>query len=158
MDRITFEELYLSFAKMVSFRSTCGRVGNGAVITSEDMYHVHSIGYNGSPRKNPHNCQGAEAVGTCGCIHAEINAILKVPVRDDSKVMFCTSSPCSECAKFIVQSGFSKIIYNHEYRIKEPIRFLADNNIIMVHMPVIMNFPIIKFSDFLKGISKCHMK
>lgn len=153
MDRITLEELFLSFAKMVSFRSTCGRAQNGAVITSEDMYHVHSIGYNGSPRKNPHNCPGLEAVGTCGCIHAEINAILKVPVKDESKVMFCTSSPCPECAKFIVQSGFSKVFYSQKYRIEKPILFLADNNITVMHIPVILNFPVVKFTDFLEGLS-----
>lgn len=128
-NRIALSDIYMLLAKIVSLRSTCYREGNGAVIASNDLFHIYSFGYNGSPKGLQHDCKGISNIGTCGCIHAEINAILKVPVKDYQKIMFCTKSPCMQCADFIIQSGFSIVYYLREYRDISPIKKIRSSGI-----------------------------
>jgi deoxycytidylate deaminase len=53
------------------------------------------------------------------CVHAEINALIKVRVNDLHKVVFVTGQPCVTCAKAIVNSGASKVYYRSAYRSDE---------------------------------------
>src|SRR2546425_138546 len=53
------------------------------------------------------------------CVHAEINALIKVRVNDPGKVFFVTGQPCVTCAKAIINSGASKIYYRSTYRSNE---------------------------------------
>jgi deoxycytidylate deaminase len=50
------------------------------------------------------------------CVHAEINALIKVRVNDPQKVVFITGQPCATCAKAIINSGASKVYYRSAYR------------------------------------------
>lgn len=120
-NRMSMQELYARMAKLVSLRSTCKRQQNGAVITSTDMRRVLSIGYNGSPRNTEH-CHGGEP-GTCGCIHAELNALLK-KYSPEPAVMFLTTSPCIECAKAIIQANIVKVYFINYYRDTVPLSAL----------------------------------
>lgn len=53
------------------------------------------------------------------CVHAEINALIKVRVNDPRKVVFVTGQPCVTCAKAIINSGASKVYYRSAYRSNE---------------------------------------
>lgn len=53
------------------------------------------------------------------CVHAEINALIKVRVNDPHKVVFVTGQPCITCAKAIINSGASKVYYRSAYRSNE---------------------------------------
>jgi deoxycytidylate deaminase len=53
------------------------------------------------------------------CVHAEINALIKVRVNDPKKVVFVTGQPCITCAKAIINSGASKVYYRAAYRSSE---------------------------------------
>lgn len=121
-DRIPIFEIYMRMAEQVSLRSSCIRLKTGAVIVSSDLTQVYSIGFNGSVKGWVNSCNGIE--GKCGCLHAEENALLKVRIADKNKVLFCTDSPCMDCAKKLIQSGFSDVFYRREYRDKKPIVFL----------------------------------
>jgi len=51
-------------------------------------------------------------------IHAEANAILfaakeGISTRDCN--LYVTTAPCSECAKMIIQSGITRVVYQDEY-------------------------------------------
>lgn len=51
-------------------------------------------------------------------IHAEINAILfaaRTGNSIDGATLYCTLSPCGDCAKAIAQSGIKRLIYCEEY-------------------------------------------
>jgi dCMP deaminase len=51
-------------------------------------------------------------------LHAETNAIAKVarsPESAEGATLFCTHTPCIECAKLIYQSGISEVYYRVEY-------------------------------------------
>lgn len=56
--------------------------------------------------------------GRSKIIHAEINAILFAAREGksiDGGTMYCTMSPCPDCAKAIAQSGIRTLVYCEEY-------------------------------------------
>jgi dCMP deaminase len=60
-------------------------------------------------------------------LHAESNAITKLAKSTESgqgAMMFCTHSPCMECAKLIFQSGITSVYYKSDYRSNAGIDFL----------------------------------
>jgi deoxycytidylate deaminase len=67
-------------------------------------------------------------VGNCGCIHAEIAMLNKLPAP---VVVFLSTSPCLACAKELVKAGVLRVIYQTEYRIKDGIKYLVDNGVVV---------------------------
>lgn len=126
MKRISMHEVYANFASIVSKRSTCLRLKTGAVIVSKDLLRIYSIGYNGTPHNMKHDCSSIE--GQCGCLHAEINALLKKNTPEQS-IIFCTHSPCITCAKYILQSNICQVYYISEYRDTQPLDLLSNQGI-----------------------------
>lgn len=60
-------------------------------------------------------------------LHAESNAIAKLARSNNSGAgadLFCTHSPCMECAKLIYQTGIKRVFYLTEYRDDAGIKFL----------------------------------
>lgn len=113
--RPSLAQVYMKFAVNLSGRSTCLRSKVGSVITTRDFEQVLAIGYNGNAKGLPNKCDRDEP-GNCGCIHAEVNALVKCGRQHPDKIMFTTLSPCEMCAKLIVNAGFSKVFYAEEYR------------------------------------------
>ena len=64
--------------------------------------------------------------GKYGCIHAEINALVKCNSDAADKVMFVTLSPCKQCAAAIINApgGFSTVYYSEEWKDDSGIRLL----------------------------------
>jgi len=108
------EYIIMQFAVLMAGRSDCKRAQIGAAVCSEDLTQIYSYGYNGGAKGQKCICSGE--AGNCGCLHAEINALIKCSVKDPNKVMVTTVFPCAVCAKAIVNSGFSKVFYLKEYR------------------------------------------
>ena len=51
-------------------------------------------------------------------IHAEQNAIIqaaKLGISIEGATMYCTHQPCVICAKMIVNSGISRVVYGEGY-------------------------------------------
>jgi len=143
--RISMPELFMSIALLVKQRSICKVNQVGVVIAPLNLRNIYSFGYNGPVHGENHNiCNGIS--GQCGCLHAEINALLKVQVKDSEKVMFTTTSPCMYCAKAIIQSGFSKIYYYEPYRDLSPIDYLKKFKIEVIQLKT--NF-LENFAQFL---------
>lgn len=111
-------QVFLSFAKLISTLSTCGRLQVGTIITDKNFEHVLGIGYNGNAAGEPNTCD-SDTPGACGCVHSEVNALIKCGSTDKDKVMFVTTHPCLACSKLIVNSGFSKIFYSNDYRVED---------------------------------------
>jgi dCMP deaminase len=116
--RIPLYEVYMRMAEELAKRSTCARAQVGTVITDAALSNVLGIGYNGNASGLPNRCDSTEA-GRCGCIHSEVNALVKAPGSVRDKVLFVTMSPCVMCAKLIIQSGVTHVFYRSAYR--EPI-------------------------------------
>lgn len=105
--------IMMNFAIELSSLSKCEERGVAAVITDESMAQVLSIGINGGP-KGLADCL-CSIEGKYGCIHAEINALIKCNDNADNKRMFITLAPCKQCAAAIVNSpGRISTVYYHE--------------------------------------------
>ena len=121
--RPTMDEIWMNLAINISERSTCSRNKVGCVITNKDKSRVLGVGYNGNFKGGPNSCDSAIA-GNCGCLHSELNALLKVVENSPNKIIYCTVSPCLSCVKMIINSGCSKVIFLEEYRLISPIDIL----------------------------------
>ena len=127
-NRITKEEMFMKMAEIIAMRSTCKRLQVGALIVDSSLLYILAIGYNGNYVGGPNICDSDE-VGFCGCIHAESNALIKADNRVKDKILFLTNMPCKNCAKLIINSGFSKVYYRHKYRLTEGVELLKKSNI-----------------------------
>ena len=116
-------EVYMRMAEELAKRSTCARLQVGTVITDAKLENVLAIGYNGNVRGFPNRCDSDEA-GKCGCIHSEMNALVKAPGQLRDKVAFITASPCVMCAKLMVQANVSWIFYRERYRVPSGLEIL----------------------------------
>ena len=124
VDRIPLYEVYMRMAEELSKRSTCARLQVGTVVTDAQLQNVLAIGYNGNARGLPNKCDSS-VPGQCGCIHSEVNALVKAPGATRDKVVFVTSSPCVMCAKLMVNSGVTHVFYRRAYRDPSGVELLA---------------------------------
>ena len=99
------------------------------IITDKDLTQVNSIGLNGGP-KGLVDCM-CKIDGKYGCVHAEINALIKCMTNDPGKVMFVTLSPCKQCAAAIINApgGFSAVYYFEEWKDTTGIKLLKQAGI-----------------------------
>ena len=68
--------------------------------------------------------------GKSGFIHAEINALIKMDYNNPKpKTLYITLSPCTQCAKAIINGGIQRVVYLNEYRDKSGIDLLSQNGI-----------------------------
>ena len=79
-------QILADFTRNLASLSKCTERKVAAVITNKDMTQVYSIGVNGGPR-GLMDCMCALG-GKYGCIHAEINALIKCRSDTEDKVMF----------------------------------------------------------------------
>jgi len=67
-------------------------------------------------------------------LHAESNALMKIARSTNSSIgstMYLTCSPCFECAKLIIQSGITRLVYKEDYRKEDGIDLLRLTDIII---------------------------
>ncbi len=108
----------MGIAIMSAARSKDPGTQVGACIVDEDN-RILSVGYNGMPAGcsddvMPWNREGANLESKYFFVcHAELNAILNYRGGGTLKGArcYCTLFPCNECAKAIIQSGISEVIY-----------------------------------------------
>lgn len=104
-------KIFANFTKELAKLSKCGERQVAAIIADKDLTQIYSIGVNGGP-KGLVDCL-CKVDGKYGCLHAEINALIKCRNSDPDKVMFVTLSPCKQCAAAIINApgGFSTVYY-----------------------------------------------
>ena len=125
----------LQIAFMVAQESKCVSYKVGAVIAKNSR--IISTGRNGTAmgQSNPDEIAAENHWSIGGIlrqaqsdeyskwaksniIHAEINAILfaaRTGNSIDGATLYCTLSPCGDCAKAIAQSGIKRLVYCEEY-------------------------------------------
>ena len=117
-DYIGWDEYFMGIAMFSAQRSKDNNTQVGACIVNDERKIV-AVGYNGMPTgcnddDMPWEREGETTLDTkypfvC---HAELNAILN---RNSANLKGCTLYvtlfPCNECAKAIIQSGISEVVY-----------------------------------------------
>lgn len=108
--------VFANFARELAKLSKCEERKVAAIITDKDLAQIYSIGLNGGP-KGFVDCM-CKIDGKYGCVHAEINALIKCRSDAPDKVMFVTLSPCKQCAAAIINApgGFSTVYYLQEWK------------------------------------------
>ena len=124
MTRISWDDLWMNMARLVSLRSVDQKLRVGCLIVSSDNTRVLSIGYNGDHKGGP-NTRASMMTGESGFIHAEINALIKADFgAHQDKKMYLTHSPCMMCSKAIINAGIKEVYYNDLYD-QDAVNFLA---------------------------------
>ena len=108
----------------------CLIVKDGAII---------SDGYNGTPKGFDNQCEfvppnslDSELITKSEVLHAESNAITKLAKSTQSSkgsTMYITISPCVECAKLIIQSEISRVVYGKLYKNPDGLNLLRQAEI-----------------------------
>lgn len=132
-NRITREEMFKEMVRTVEKRSTCLRSRVAAILEKDGR--VISIGYNGPASGFPACMPRTQLHLSCECmgpsctrsIHAETNAIAfaaKAGISIEGATMYCSMSPCINCAKLIINSGIEEVVYLEEYRDRSGVELL----------------------------------
>lgn len=127
MNRVSWNEYFMTIAIDVSKRSTCRRQV-GAVITLDNK--IKATGYNGSPRGLKHcedmggcirqknNIPSGTRQEYCRAVHAEQNAIISAATEGTSikgGTIYVNTYPCSICARMLINAEIKKIVYLGDY-------------------------------------------
>lgn len=128
MIRPSLDTYFINIAGQVSTRSTCLRRKVGAVLVDENK-HILSTGYNGKPRGFPNCTDGSGGLGgcirekeqsgvnldICLVVHAEQNALLQCSDVNKISSIYCTTFPCIQCIKLLMNTSCRNIMYKDEY-------------------------------------------
>lgn len=124
-------------ARIWAENSYCIRRKVGALIVKDKM--IISDGYNGTPSGFENKCEDENDVTFEYVLHAEANAITKVAKTSNSSAgstLYVTTSPCVECAKLIIQSGITRVVFCDKYRKEHGLELLRKAKIEITHIPV----------------------
>ena len=126
--RPTWDEYFMNIARAVAERATCDRGRSGCVIARDKQILV--TGYVGSPRGLPHcdevghqmrtvtSEDGQQSQHCVRTAHAEQNAICqaaKMGIAIDGATLYCKMTPCSACAKMIINAGIKRVVCEKKY-------------------------------------------
>ncbi len=129
--RPSWDEYFMSIAKVVAMRSNCMKRKVAAIIVNDRR--VISTGYNGTPR-GAKNCneggcprcnsmaESGTALEECLCSHGEENAITQAAyygIRLKGSTLYTTYAPCLLCTKMIINAGIVEVVYNRDYPMNE---------------------------------------
>lgn len=120
-DHLTWDEYFMAIASLSAQRSKDPSTQVGACIVNAENKIV-AVGYNGFPRGCSDNAlpwtrEGNDPLATKYpyVVHAEANAILN---KNSESLRGCRIYvdlfPCNECAKLIIQSGITEVIYQQD--------------------------------------------
>lgn len=131
-DQQELDKAYLDIAVRWSLMSKAIRRKVGCIIVKDQQ--IISDGFNGTPAGFDNICEEPaiskinESVydidpldlkTKAEVLHAESNALMKLARSTNSSVgatMYLTCAPCFDCAKLIIQSGISRLVYLDSYR------------------------------------------
>lgn len=110
IDRPSWDEYFLSFAILASFRSPDQRTKCGCVLVKDKK--IVSVGYNGFPKGvDDDELPNYDKDKYPYVIHAEANAIYNAQECIMGSTAYVSGHPCSECLKALWQCGIKDIVY-----------------------------------------------
>ncbi|OAY71097.1 Deoxycytidylate deaminase [Ananas comosus] len=155
-------QVWLRFASLLV--GACLVSQDGIILANNCLYKQSGIGYNGFPRGCSDDKLPWAKKSVKGdpletkypyVVHAEVNAILnRNHASAAGQKLYVTMFPCNECAKIIIQSGVSEVIYFVEKRLgNSDVAYVASHKLLSMasikvrkHQPQ-MSQIIIKFQE-----------
>ncbi len=126
--RPSWDEYFMSIARIVATRATCDRGPSGSVIVRDKR--ILSTGYTGAPPGITHcddvghemhtviNEDGTESKHCIRTTHNEQNAIVqaaRVGTSLQGSTLYCMMTPCYVCAKLIITAGIVRVVAEKDY-------------------------------------------
>ncbi len=125
-----WDKRFMEMASFVATWSSCYQPNRqiGAVIAKDKR--ILTTGYNGAGSgiksckergeclRRTLNIPSGTRAEMCYAVHAEQNAIIqaaKIGVSVDGATLYCTHQPCVICAKMIINSGITRVVYREGY-------------------------------------------
>lgn len=117
MEKISWDEYFMSLAKISAKRSSDPNTKVGAALVN-DRKRIIGLGYNGMPHGDDSFPWGRDGEPKDTkypyVVHAEINAILNSIVKTDGAILYTSLFPCSNCAKICAQAGIKEVVYEED--------------------------------------------
>ena len=137
---------FMEMAHVIAGWASCYQENRkiGAVIVKDKR--IMTTGYNGAPAgvktckergeclRRRLNVPSGTRAELCYAVHAEQNAIIqaaKLGVSIDGATLYCTHQPCVICAKMIVNSGITRVVYKHGYPDEFAVQMLTEGGVIL---------------------------
>jgi dCMP deaminase len=129
--RPKWDEYFMNVAHVVKSRSNCITRQVGAILVKNRQ--IISTGYNGTPKgvKNCYeggckrcndrmdgNVESGKDLDKCVCSHAEENAVVQAAfhgISTKDATLYTTNTPCTTCAKILINAGIKKIVAEGDY-------------------------------------------
>ena len=126
-ERPDWDQYFMEITFVVAKRSTCLRRQVGAILVKNK--HILATGYNGAPKRIPHCAEigclrqqlgipSGERHELCRALHAEQNAIIQAAslgISMEGSTLYCTTAPCSLCAKMLINAGVVRVVFDGSY-------------------------------------------
>lgn len=131
----------MRIAEEVAKQSTCLSRQVGAVLRTRTGFiaSANRVPYGVERcmecRRRKMGFKSGEGLQYSRALHAEVLVILKSGVNAYGATLYVTHTPCLDCAKVIVESGVSRVVYKELYpNAEETIRLLNSVGIITEQM------------------------
>ncbi|MBR3693618.1 MAG: dCMP deaminase family protein [Erysipelotrichales bacterium] len=149
---LSWDSYFMGLAHLSAKRSKDPSTQVGAVIVDEQK-HVVGVGYNGLPYGCSDDVFPWDREGAYGdtkypfVVHAELNAILNSISKLHNCTLYVSLFPCNECAKAIIQSGITRIVYESDKyadtdSTKASKRMLKSAGVELVKLPYSVNITV----------------
>jgi len=147
-NRPSWDDYFMSLARLVAGRSTCLRREVGAVLVRDRR--VLATGYSGAPTGLPHCAEvgclrelrqvpSGERHELCRGLHAEQNVIIQAAqhgIAIAGATIYTTSRPCSICSRMIINAGIVRVFYCDGYADELSTELLAEAGIPVTQLDV----------------------
>lgn len=148
LNRPDWDTYFMEITYVVAKRSTCLRRQIGAILVKDK--HILATGYNGAPKHLEHcavtgclrqelGIPSGERHELCRALHAEQNAIIQAAnlgIAIEGSTLYCTTAPCSLCAKMLINAGVVRVVFDGAYPDERAMEFFAQAGVIVEQMTV----------------------
>ena len=110
------DEVFIEMAQSTSSLSYDEKIKVGSVIVKTG--NVLSMGYNGTCYGDDNSTRRFDGLTKPTVVHSEANALMKLARSGggaEGATIYCTHSPCYDCAKLLIQAGVERVVFNEIY-------------------------------------------
>ena len=111
-----YDNTYLNIAHNIAELSADEKIRVGSVIVREGQ--ILSQGWNGTASGMSNSTRNDAGTTYPWVIHSEANALMKLAKNGGGSkgaTIYCTHSPCYNCALLILQAGINRVVYENVY-------------------------------------------